>query len=64
MDGHGLRTFSDQKETYNLPGTSFFLYLQLRSVMRAYRVPWSQPPIHPLVTFIKKYQVYPKDKSP
>lgn len=63
MEVNGLRTFSDLKETYNLPGTSLFLYLQLRSAMQAYGVSWSQPPIHP-VTFIKKYQVYLKEKFP
>lgn len=35
--------------SYNLPGTSLFLYFQLRSSMKAYGVPWNTPlPTHPL----------------
>jgi len=37
---NGLRTFQDLKGSYNLPGFSFFLYLQLRSALKAYGVPW------------------------
>ena len=33
---------------FNLSGTSFFMYLRIRSVLRAYGVPWdSQLPVHP-----------------
>lgn len=60
MDDNGLRTFSDLKDIYNLSGSSFFLYLQLRSAMRAYGVPWSKPPSHPLLSFIKKISAFPK----
>ncbi len=38
----GLRTFLDIKQQYNLPGTSFFFYLRLRSSMKAYGVPWDR----------------------
>ena len=37
-----LRSFQDLKSHFNLPGTSFFFYLQLRSALRAYRVPWGE----------------------
>lgn len=39
----GLRMFNDLQLSFELPGSSFFLYLQLRSSMRAYGVPWEQP---------------------
>lgn len=38
-----LRLFNGLRVTYNIPGTSFFLYLYLRSAMRAYSVPWGTP---------------------
>lgn len=45
-----LRSFQDLKSQYNLPGTSFFFYLQIRSALRAYGVPWGENlechPIH------------------
>lgn len=45
----GLRAFSDLQAEYDLPGTSFFFYLQLRSAMKAYGVPWGVPLLtHPL----------------
>ena len=37
-----LRSFQVLKSHFNLPGTSFFFYLQLRSALRAYRVPWGE----------------------
>ena len=37
-----LRSFQDLKSHYNLPGTSFFFYLQIRSALRAYGVPWEK----------------------
>ena len=43
----GLREFQDLQRSYNLPGTSFFFYLQLRASMRAYGVPWDLN-THPL----------------
>ncbi len=47
------RLFSFQKlgGSYSLPGTSWFLYLQLRSAIRANGVPWDSPlPSHNLNT--------------
>ncbi len=45
----GLKSFQDIKALFNLPGTSFFMYLHIRSVFRAYGVPWdAQLPVHPL----------------
>lgn len=37
---NGLRNSNDLRLSYNLPGTSLFLYFQLRSSMKAYGVPW------------------------
>ena len=49
FNDQGLRSFQDIREQYDIPGTSFFLYLQLRSSMRAYGVPWrAQLQLHPL----------------
>lgn len=39
----GLRTFQDIKDDYSLPGSSYYLHLQLRSAMKAYGVPWNLP---------------------
>lgn len=45
----GLLSFSDIKDAFNLPGSSFFFYLQLRSALKAHGVPWQNPlPNHPL----------------
>ncbi len=45
----GLLSFSDIKDAFNLLGSSFFFYLQLRSALNAYGVPWQCPlPIHPI----------------
>lgn len=50
----GLRSFQDLKDCYDLPGSSFFFYLQLRAALKAYGVPWGQPlkqhPFYKLVT--------------
>lgn len=43
-----LRTFQDLQHHYDLPGSSYFLYLQLRSAMKAYGVPWHPIRSHPL----------------
>lgn len=49
FDDDGLRAFSDLRAEYDLPGSSFFFYLQLRSAMKAYGVPWGIPLLtHPL----------------
>lgn len=46
---HGLRAFNDLQVEFGLPGSSFFFYMQLRSAMRAYGVPWGVAlPTHPL----------------
>lgn len=50
----GLRSFQDLKDSYNLPGTSFFFYLQLRASLKAHGVPWKQPlEQHPLHTIFE-----------
>lgn len=44
-----LCSFQELKHSFNLPGSSFFFYLQIRSALRAHGVPWQQPlPVHPL----------------
>ena len=49
FDNTALRTFLGIKTDFDLPGTSYFLYLRLRSTMKAYSVPWDQPiPEHPM----------------
>lgn len=49
----GLRSFQDLKESYSLPGSSWFLYLQLRTALKTYGVPWNiSLPSHSLVTCI------------
>ena len=53
INNEGLRSFEDLRKNYNLPSTSFFFYLQLRSVIKANGVPWEKKlPIHPLVNYI------------
>ena len=45
----GLRSFQDIKNSFNLPGTFFFFYLQLRAALKAHGVLWQHPlPTHPL----------------
>ena len=49
MYDDGLSAFNDLKAEYDLPGTSFFFYLQLTSAMKAYGIPWGVPLLtHPL----------------
>ena len=43
INNEGLKSFEDLKTEFNLPGSSFFFYLQLRLAMRTYGVPWNQP---------------------
>ena len=45
----GLLSFADVKDAFDLPGSTFFFYLQLRSALRAHGVPFQYPlPTHPL----------------
>lgn len=45
----GLLSFADIKDAFDLPGSTIFFYLQLRSPLRADGVPWQYPlPTHPL----------------
>lgn len=45
----GLLSFADVKDAFDLPGSTFFFYLQLRSALRAQGVPWQcSLPTHPL----------------
>jgi len=46
---HGLRAFNDLQAEFDLPHSSFFFYLQLRSAMGVYGLPWGTDlPTHPL----------------
>lgn len=48
-----LGSFQDIKISFNLPDSSYFFYLQIRSAMKAYGVPWQQPlPTHPLAKLL------------
>ena len=42
-DDKGLKLLIDLQVTYNIPDTSFFLYLHIRSAMQTYGVPWGPP---------------------
>ncbi len=50
---YGLKSFQILKDEFSLPGFSFFLYLRLRSALKAYGVPWSiKISPHPMVNWI------------
>lgn len=50
-----LGSFQGIRMLFNLPGSSFFFYLQIRSAMKAYGVPWQQPlPTHPLANVFSR----------
>lgn len=52
-DKDGIRSFQNLKETFSLPGTSYFMYLRIRSALRSYGVPWDSPlKNHPLVELL------------
>lgn len=49
----GLRSFQDLKEAYTLPGSSWYLYLQLRTALKTYGVPLNTSlPSHPVINLI------------
>lgn len=53
---NGLRTFQDLQHSYSLPGTSYFMYLRLRSALRAYGVPWGENLTpHPLLKWLLSF---------
>ena len=55
MNEVGLRCFQDLKETYKLSANSFFLYLQLRSALRAAGILIDRQPMnHPMMEVFKK----------
>ncbi len=46
---NGLKSFQELSAEFSLPGFSFFLYLRLRSALKAYGVPWATNVLpHPL----------------
>ncbi len=56
-DDNGLRAFNDLQAEYGLPAKSFFSYLQLRSSLKAYGVPWGVPLLtHPLHKLLASQQ--------
>ncbi len=59
-DASGLKSSQNLKTQYILPGTSFFMYMRIRSALRAYGVPWnSQLSVHPLCKLN-----FPSEESP
>lgn len=61
MNDDGLRSFQDLRETFKLSSNSFFLYLQLRSALRAAGTMTDRKPInHPIIQMFKKISVLPK----
>ncbi len=57
-DERGLRTFRDLQSCYNLPGFSCFFYLQLRSSLKAYGVPWDRTlTSHPIAHWFETLKV-------
>ena len=55
LDNDGLRSFTDLKNTFNLPGSSLFFYFQIRMAMKTYGVPWGSPlPFHPLFRLLER----------
>lgn len=58
FDESGLRSFQNLCDIFNLPGTSFFFYLQLRSSMKTYGVPWqtslTMHPLHKLICNVSR----------
>ena len=54
FDADGLRSFQNLCDIYNLPGNTFFFYLQLRASMRAHGVPWQTAlAMHPFHRIIR-----------
>ncbi len=50
---YGLKSSQILKDEFSLPGFSIFLYLRLRSALKAYGVPWSiKISPHPMVNWI------------
>ncbi|WP_242641729.1 hypothetical protein, partial [Candidatus Ichthyocystis sparus] len=61
MNDDGLRSFQDLSETFKLSSNSFFLYLQLRSALRAAGILIDRKPLnHPIMELFKKISGLPK----
>lgn len=59
-DRNGLSSLQMLNEHFSLPGFPWFLYLQLRSAIRAHGVPWDSPlSSHPLDTWISPQTTSP-----
>uniref|UniRef100_A0A3B1KHZ5 Reverse transcriptase domain-containing protein n=1 Tax=Astyanax mexicanus TaxID=7994 RepID=A0A3B1KHZ5_ASTMX len=55
-DDGGFLSFQSLKVTFNLPASTYFVYLQLRSALKAYGVPWdSRIATHPMVKWIQPH---------
>lgn len=53
IDLNGLLSFDDLRIQFNLQHSTFFFYLQLRTAMKTYGVPWQAPlKNHPLLDLI------------
>ncbi len=52
-DNQGLCSFQTLRTTFCLPASAYFVFLQLRSALKAYGVPWSSPiSSHPMRDWI------------
>jgi len=52
-DTQGLCSIQDLRTRFYLPASSYFVYLQLRSALKMYGVPWNSPlPSHPMLQWI------------
>ena len=50
FDDQGLRSFQDLTNSYSIPGSSWFFYLQLRTALKTYGVPWDVSlGFHPII---------------
>ncbi|XP_047443790.1 uncharacterized protein LOC125009675 [Mugil cephalus] len=55
---YGLLSFSNIQSAFSLPLSSFFFYLQLRSALKAYGVPWHGP--SGMVSSLYRFLVVPE----
>ncbi len=59
-DDSGLKSFQNLKTQLICQAPPFFMYVRIRSALRAYGVPWnSQLPVHPL-----RKLILPSEESP
>ena len=53
FNGEGMLSFEDLRASFEVPRTSFFLYLRLRSALKCYGVPWGNSlEAHPIIKWL------------